>query len=87
MVPLAQPVRGRDGREMAEVLVPRGTILQLDYQASNRNKALWGEDAAEWRPARWLGPLPAAVEDARVPGVYSHLCVFALVRFASGWAC
>ena len=58
---------------MAEVLVPRGTILQLDYQASNRNKALWGEDAREWKPERWLQPLPQTVEEARIPGIYSNL--------------
>jgi len=26
-----------------------------------------GEDAAEWKPDRWLSPLPSSVTDARVP--------------------
>ena len=43
------------------------------YQGSNVNKSLWGEDALEWKPERWLGDLPTVLEDARIPGVYAHL--------------
>ena len=45
----------------------------MHYWASNNDKAIWGEDAREWKPERWLTPLPAAVEDARIPGVYGNL--------------
>ena len=40
--------------------------------ACNTDKALWGEDALEWNPGRWLQPLPAAVEEARIPGIYAN---------------
>ena len=72
-LPLDQPVRGRDGKQITEIVVPRGTAVQVHYQASNVNKVLWGEDAKEWKPERWLSPLPASLEDARIPGVYAHL--------------
>ncbi|KAI0713829.1 cytochrome P450 [Earliella scabrosa] len=39
---------------------------------SNNNKELWGEDANEWKPERWLAQLPAALEDAHRPSVYSN---------------
>ncbi len=45
----------------------------LNLWACNTNKALWGEDAYEWKPERWLGPLPRALDEARIPGVYSNL--------------
>ena len=45
----------------------------MHYQASNANRALWGEDVAEWKPERWLAPLPAVLEETRIPGVYAHL--------------
>lgn len=73
VLPLLTPVRGRDGRVMEELAMPKGTPVLIHNQACNTDKALWGEDAAEWKPERWLGQLPAAVEDARIPGVYSHL--------------
>lgn len=72
-LPLDQPVRGRDGKQITEIVVPRGTAVQVHYQASNVNKVLWGEDAKEWKPERWLSPLPASLEEARIPGVYAHL--------------
>ncbi len=55
------------------MVVPKGTVVITHYQASNSDPALWGEDAEEWKPERWLAPLPSTVEDARIPGVYSNL--------------
>ena len=66
-------MRGTDGREITELVIPRGMVVLTHYQASNVDPALWGDDAHEWKPERWLNPLPSALEDARVPGVYAHL--------------
>ncbi|RPD52564.1 cytochrome P450 [Lentinus tigrinus ALCF2SS1-6] len=76
VVPLAWPVRGKDGSSMSEILLPRGTPVVLNIRACNRNKALWGDDALEWRPERWLEELPQELYDAHVPGVYSNLMTF-----------
>ncbi|EJF57983.1 cytochrome P450 [Dichomitus squalens LYAD-421 SS1] len=73
VLPFSEPVCGVDGTLLYEILVPKGTILWSYIRACNTNKALWGEDALEWKPERWLQPLPQAVEDARVPGTYSNL--------------
>ena len=73
VLPLSEPVRGRNGETIHEIVMPRGTFVRAHLQASNSNKALWGEDADEWKPERWLAPLPAVLEDARLPGVYSNL--------------
>ena len=73
VVPLSRPVRGCDGRDITEIFIPRGTTILTNIQASNADKVLWGDDAMEWKPERWLTPLPAPLEDARIPGVYAHL--------------
>ena len=73
MLPLLRPVRGRDGRALSEIAIAAGTTVFPHLQAGNVGREIWGEDAAEWRPERWLAPLPRAVEDARIPGVYAHL--------------
>ena len=73
VLPLSTPIRGRDGREIREIVVPNDTVVVVGILAANRNKAVWGADVMEWRPERWLKPLPESVTEARVPGVYSHL--------------
>ncbi len=75
VLPLAQPVRGVDGTMMHEIFVPKDTSVDVGLLASNRNKAIWGEDAEKWKPERWLSPLPDSVGEAHVPGIYSNLYV------------
>ena len=36
--------------------VPAGTVILLSAWAVNTSRALWGPDAAEFKPERWLGP-------------------------------
>ena len=74
-MPLSKPIRGLDGTLIKEIPVPEGTIVLVGMLASNRNPELWGPDAEEWRPERWLEPLPETVTEAHVPGIYSHLWV------------
>nr|VWO97569.1 Chitin synthase V [Ganoderma boninense] len=76
IVPLSAPVRGKDGTLVSEIMLPRDTFVLLGLQACNTNKKLWGDDAYEWKPERWLQPLPPTLEEARIPGVYSNLMSF-----------
>ena len=55
--------------------IEKGSWIHIPILAINRSKAIWGEDALEWKPERWLAPLPGAVTEAKIPGVYSNLCV------------
>ena len=77
-MPLSKPIRGLDGTLINEIPVPEGTIVLIGMLASNRNAELWGPDAEEWKPERWLAPLPSTVADAKIPGVYSNLYVLHL---------
>ncbi|OJT07575.1 Leukotriene-B(4) omega-hydroxylase 2 [Trametes pubescens] len=83
MLPLSEPVRGKDGRMMHEILVPKDTSVFVGINASNTNQAIWGPDAYEWKPERWLQPLPDAVLEAKIPGVYANLMTF----WGGGRAC
>ena len=75
VLPLARPLRTTRRETLPSLVVPRGTNVVVGIMASNRQRALWGPDACEWRPERWLAPLPRAVEEAALPGVYSNTCV------------
>lgn len=39
-------------------------------------------DALEWKPERCLSPLPDALLEAHIPGVYSHLLVHSSIRLS-----
>ena len=67
---------------ITEIPIPKDTTILVGVMSSNTSKALWGEDAYEWKPARWLSPLPETITEAKIPGVYSNLFVsqFALLR-------
>ncbi|KAG5635672.1 hypothetical protein H0H81_010449 [Sphagnurus paluster] len=82
-VPLSAPIKGIDGREMHSIMIPKGTKVFISILNANRDPALWGPDSHEWKPERWLSPLPQALADARVPGIYSNLMTF----FGGGRAC
>ncbi|KAJ3489260.1 hypothetical protein NLI96_g2239 [Meripilus lineatus] len=76
VLPLASPIRDLDGKWMSEIPIPNDTRLIVSIRGCNRSKQIWGEDANEWKPERWLSPLPGSVTDARVPGVYSNMMTF-----------
>ncbi|KAL0958366.1 hypothetical protein HGRIS_000507 [Hohenbuehelia grisea] len=76
VMPLSEPITGVDGRPIHEIGVPSNTNVIISIVASNTNPAIWGPDAMDWKPERWLAPLPSSVSSAHVPGVYSHLMTF-----------
>nr|BAL05087.1 cytochrome P450 [Phanerodontia chrysosporium] len=76
VLPFSQPVHGRDGSLINEVPVPKGSTVFISVRACNRNPLIWGEDAAEWKPERWLQPTPKSLSEARVPGVYANQMTF-----------
>ncbi|KAF9493432.1 cytochrome P450 [Pleurotus eryngii] len=76
VLPLQDPIRGVDGSIVSEIPVPNNTNIIVGLRASNTNPQLWGSDALEWKPERWLSPLPDALQEAHVPGIYSNLMTF-----------
>ncbi|KAK7466278.1 hypothetical protein VKT23_005006 [Stygiomarasmius scandens] len=83
VVPFSKPVIGVDGTSISEVHLPKNTYILVSALNSNRNPEIWGPDALEWKPERWLSPLPNELIEAHLPGVYSHLMTFN----AGGRAC
>ncbi|KAF9224511.1 cytochrome P450 [Gyrodon lividus] len=76
VLPFSTTVKGMDGKEINQVMVPKNTELYVSIMGSNCNREVWGEDALEWKPERWLSTLPSSVTEAQIPGVYSHLMTF-----------
>ncbi|KAJ3874012.1 cytochrome P450 [Lentinula edodes] len=76
IVPLSRPVRDADGNEVTEIFLPKATTVMISIMNANRDPKLWGPDVLEWKPERWLLPLPEAIMNSKMPGVYSHLMTF-----------
>lgn len=68
ILPFREPIQGQDGNKTSELSVPADTFVGINCQGSNRNAARWGDDTE-----RWMAPLPAVLERARVPGIAPHL--------------
>ena len=74
-MPVSEPIVGKDGTLLKEIFVPVGTEIVVGVSPINKDKAIWGEDAEEFKPERWLSALPSSVTEARIPGVYANLLV------------
>lgn len=73
VVPLGNPIRGKDGSLMETITVPKGTVIWVSSLAIHHDKAIWGDDALEFNPDRFDRPNYPTVN---VPGVYANLLTF-----------
>jgi hypothetical protein len=71
ILPLLQPIKSRTGRTLSEFMVPKGTIAIIGISAINRSRVVWGSNAREWVPERWLTSDP--VTKTRLPGAFSSM--------------
>ena len=55
ILPLQDSIRATSGEETQAVHVPAGTNVVVSILGANHNTAVWGADAAVWRPERWFG--------------------------------
>ncbi|KAH7930153.1 cytochrome P450 [Leucogyrophana mollusca] len=69
-LPLHSPVRSASGSMVSNMPVPEGTTLFISILAANRNKELWGADAGEWRPERWLTSSGERIQGSVGDGTY-----------------
>ncbi|KAJ7475712.1 cytochrome P450 [Mycena latifolia] len=76
MLTTSAPITMVDGATTTDIPIPAETDIIISILASNRNPAIWGPDCLEWKPERWLSPLPKTIGDAHVPGIYSNLMTF-----------
>ncbi|KAI1790345.1 cytochrome P450 [Ganoderma leucocontextum] len=83
VLPLAKPVTTRSGKVVSQVPIRAGLRLILSVCAYNREKDVWGEDAHQFNPERWLA---SSGKRASSVGVYSNLLTFSGgVRACIGW--
>jgi hypothetical protein len=72
-VPLDIPGKGTAGQIISQIHVAKNQNIIIGVANCNRDTRVWGSVATEWRPQRWLEPLPQPLVEARIPGVFSNV--------------
>ncbi|KAG6909911.1 hypothetical protein DXG01_014431 [Tephrocybe rancida] len=77
VVPLQFPIFDpTTGTQLRSMLITKGTPVYLGLAAANRSREIWGPDASEFKPERWMGKDGHELitnEGARLPGLYSNI--------------
>ncbi|KAG2356964.1 cytochrome P450 [Suillus spraguei] len=76
-IPLQFPVRSVSGHKINAISVVKNQSIVISILTANHNQAVWGEDASEWKPERWLNSTQVGVKDGvRYTGIYSSMMTF-----------
>ncbi|CAE6385457.1 unnamed protein product, partial [Rhizoctonia solani] len=83
VLPLDFPVDSPSGK-ITHIPIKKGTRVMINNAYFNRNKAIWGEQADEFLPERWIGKKLDEVTrpGPRLPGVYSSMMTFGSGSYA-----
>jgi len=73
---LGNPVKGPNGELVSDIPTFRGQKVILGIACCNTDRRIWGPNALEWDPSRWIDGLPEEVTGAKIPGVVPHLMTF-----------
>ncbi|KAF7291767.1 hypothetical protein HMN09_01236300 [Mycena chlorophos] len=75
IVPLSEPVVTATGESVDRITVPKDTVVTVSIRYMNRATALWGEDAAEFKPERWSNLESSSHRAKEIQG-HQHLLTF-----------
>ncbi|KZT70526.1 cytochrome P450 [Daedalea quercina L-15889] len=73
VIPFGTPFEDRRGRVHDHVRIRKGMEVLIPIQSMNTSKAIWGEDAFDFRPERWEEQ-PALAQS--IPGIWGNLMTF-----------
>ncbi|KAG2125473.1 cytochrome P450 [Suillus clintonianus] len=75
VIPLSEPVCNASGEMTDNISVAKGTLITISAAAINRSLAIWGPDAKEFKPERWLAEDGISGKAKEVQG-HKHLLTF-----------
>jgi len=76
VVPLQFPIKDeKTGKEIHDIVIYKGTPVYIGLGATNRSTSLWGDDAAEFKPKRWIGQYAheSTIGKIKTPGIFSNM--------------
>ncbi|KAG0695669.1 cytochrome P450 [Suillus ampliporus] len=75
VISLSEPVRTASGEMTDRISVAKGTLISISIGAINRSFAIWGPDAKQFKPERWLAEEGISGKAKEVQG-NRHLLTF-----------
>ncbi|KAG2076362.1 cytochrome P450 [Suillus decipiens] len=75
VIPLSEPVHTESGEITDSISIAKGTLITISIAAINRSLAIWGPDAKEYKPDRWLTEDGITGKAKEVQG-HRHLLTF-----------
>ncbi|KAG2364259.1 cytochrome P450 [Suillus spraguei] len=75
VIPLSEPVCTVSGKMIDSISVAKGTLITISTAAINRSSTIWGPDAKEFKPDRWLTEDGITGKAKEVQG-HRHLLTF-----------
>ncbi|KAJ6541681.1 cytochrome P450 [Mycena capillaripes] len=83
VIPLASEIILKSGERVSHLPVKKGQYIAVAIASYQQVEALWGSDAAEFKPSRWLKGDPCK---GKALGPYGHLLTFSGgYRVCAGW--
>jgi len=76
VLPLLSPITTRNGMKSNTLTITAGTLVEVPISALNRSHIIWGDDALEFKPERWLNEKAGLTETAKNMQGYHHLLTF-----------
>lgn len=75
VIPLSTPITTASGNVVDRIVVAKGTQVTIPIACMNRSDAIWGSDAKEFAPERWLDEACIPKKAKEVQG-HRHLLTF-----------
>ena len=76
MIPLGTPIMTASGVRVDHISIAKGASVKVPIRAINRSETLWGLDAKEFVPERWLDNEAGLTTKAKEVQGYHHLLSF-----------
>ncbi|KAF8601606.1 cytochrome P450 [Ceratobasidium sp. AG-I] len=84
-VRLQTPLKDDKGHEVTHISIKAGQLVRIPTFSMGRLKSVWGEDASEFRPVRWLDPSRLPSSSSTPPGWNGLLAFSAGPRMCIGY--
>ena len=76
VIPLSSPITTASGRNVDHISVAQGAAVLVPIRTINRSEAIWGTDAKEFKPERWLDNESGLTPKAKEVQGYHHILSF-----------